>query len=79
MRPLTEPPAKSAATTPPHNRIRLTWQPVNWDHETTIQVAIQAKGDRTLVRFHQERLANATEREQQRSHWKQVMDDLLSN
>jgi uncharacterized protein YndB with AHSA1/START domain len=50
----------------PLDRIRLTWQPPDWDHESTVQVAIRAKGATTLIRFHQERLANAAEREQQR-------------
>ncbi|MGI8939722.1 MAG: SRPBCC domain-containing protein [Iamia sp.] len=57
------------------DRIRLTWQPENWDHETTVQVAVVPNGpDRTMIRFHQERLANAEERERQRTHWRGVMD-----
>ncbi|CAN5758391.1 SRPBCC domain-containing protein [soil metagenome] len=57
------------------DRIRLTWQPKDWDHETTVQVAVVPNGpDRTMIRFHQERLANAEERERQRTHWRTVMD-----
>lgn len=56
----------------PRDRIRLTWRPATWDHDTTAQVAVQAKGARTLVRFHQERLADNQERERQRAHWKRV-------
>ena len=61
------------------DRVRLTWQPPDWDHDTTVQIAVVAKGDqRTSVRFHQERLANADEREQQRRHWKQIADQLTN-
>ncbi len=59
-----------------HDRVRLTWQPASWDHDSTVQVAVQGKGDRTLIRFHQERLADATEREQQRRHWSAVLDEI---
>jgi uncharacterized protein YndB with AHSA1/START domain len=58
----------------PLDRIRLTWQPQDWDHETTVQIAIDDKGDRTRVVFHQERLADAEERRRQRDHWKAVSD-----
>lgn len=60
----------------PRDRIRLTWRPDSWDHDTTAQVAVQAKGARTLVRFHQERLADGQERERQRAHWKRVAANL---
>jgi uncharacterized protein YndB with AHSA1/START domain len=60
----------------PEDRIRLTWQPHDWDHVTTVQLAIRANGDRTKLTLHQERLANADEREQQRTHWKTVASNL---
>jgi uncharacterized protein YndB with AHSA1/START domain len=43
---------------------------------TTVQVALTgtAGGTRTLLRFHQERLAGAGERERQRAHWRRVLD-----
>jgi uncharacterized protein YndB with AHSA1/START domain len=63
----------------PRDRLRLTWQPVDWDHESTVQVTVTpVAGDRTRVVFHQERLANAAERERQRRHWKGVMDALVA-
>ena len=59
----------------PRDRVRLTWRPVDWDHESTVQVTVTpAAEDRTMLRFHQERLADAAEREQQRAHWQAVMD-----
>jgi hypothetical protein len=57
---------------PTQDWIRITARPPGWDHDATIQVAVQAKGDKTSVRFHQERLAGAQERERQRDHCKAV-------
>jgi hypothetical protein len=31
-----------------------------------------------MVRFHQERLADAAEREQQRAHWRAVLDAVVA-
>lgn len=58
------------------DRIRLTWKPVDWNHDTTVQVAVALGPNGTLVRFHQERLADAAEREQQRDYWQSIMDGL---
>lgn len=60
------------------DRVRVTWRPPTWDHDTTVQIALSAKGpDRTVIGFHQERMADAGERERQRAHWSAVMDRLL--
>ena len=61
----------------PGDRIRLTWQPSTWDHPSTLQVATRARGEKTMVRFHQERLADAAERERQRTHWTGVMQKVV--
>ncbi|MEV0086315.1 SRPBCC domain-containing protein [Saccharopolyspora sp. NPDC050642] len=55
------------------DRVRLTWRPADWDHDTTVQVAIVGKGDRTQLRFHQEWLADADERARQRDHWQRTI------
>lgn len=60
------------------DRIRLTWQPSDWDHDSTVQVAVTPNGyDKTVIRFHQERLVDAREREQQRTHWRAVMASVV--
>jgi uncharacterized protein YndB with AHSA1/START domain len=62
----------------PQDRVRLTWQPVDWDHDSTVQFTVRpVAGDRTRIVFHQERLLDATEREQQREHWQGVLDALV--
>ncbi|HEU4948993.1 MAG TPA: SRPBCC domain-containing protein [Kribbella sp.] len=60
-----------------HDRIRLTWRPSDWSHDTTVQVAIRASGDKTLLRVHQEWLADADERTRQRTHWQNVLGALI--
>lgn len=62
----------------PLDRIRLTWRPPDWDHDATVQLAISPKGSKTTIRFHQERLADAAERERQRAHWSAVMDRVVA-
>ncbi|HCT76996.1 MAG TPA: activator of Hsp90 ATPase 1 family protein [Micromonosporaceae bacterium] len=65
-----------------HDRMRLTWRPKGWDHDTTVQVAISPSGAKTVLRFHQEWLADSAERERQRDHWRSVMSavaDALAN
>jgi len=63
----------------PHDRVRLTWQPPDWDHDSTVQFTVSSAGSgRTMLRFHQERLADAREREQQRAHWRTVLDAVVS-
>jgi uncharacterized protein YndB with AHSA1/START domain len=56
-----------------YDRVRLTWRPRGWDHDTTVQVAMVASGEKTMLRFHQEWLADADERSRQREHWRVVM------
>jgi uncharacterized protein YndB with AHSA1/START domain len=61
-----------------HDRIRVTWQPADWSHETTVQVALLPAATGTALLFHQEHLADSDERERQREHWRGVIDDLVA-
>lgn len=56
----------------PADRIRIT------HGTTTVQVALAptADGTRTMLRFHQEHLADAEERERQRAHWQHILDQV---
>ena len=63
----------------PLDRVRLTWQPTDWAHDSTVQFTVTgAAAGRTMLRFHQERLADAREREQQRAHWRAVLDAVVT-
>ena len=60
------------------DRIRLTWRPPDWTHDTTLQLAVRSAGaGRAMLVVHQERLADAGEREQQRRHWQGVITALV--
>lgn len=60
------------------DRLRLTWQPRDWTHDTTLQLTVSSAGDgRARLGVHQERLADAAEREQQRRHWQGVVTALV--
>lgn len=67
----------------PHDRVRLTLQPPGrTGRPTTVQVALRPTATGTSIRFHQEHLADADERAQQRAHWHGVLDrieDLLAD
>lgn len=57
------------------DRIRITWRPEDWDHDSTVQVAVRASGPAsTMIRFHQEWLAGAEERAEQREYWTDVIE-----
>ena len=58
------------------DRVRLRWRPADWDHETTLQIAVTGGDTKTMVRIHQEHLANGDERERMRAHWRAVLDRL---
>jgi uncharacterized protein YndB with AHSA1/START domain len=61
------------------DRIRLTMRPAGWDHDTTVQVTVSGPVEHaTVLRFHQEWLADAAERERQRAHWRAVMDRVVT-
>lgn len=61
------------------DRLRLTWQPPGWRHDTTLQLTVSAAGaGRARLGVHQERLANAEERERQRTHWRGVINALVT-
>jgi uncharacterized protein YndB with AHSA1/START domain len=59
------------------DRLRVTWRPAGWSHDSTVQLAVSGSGPKTVLRFHQERLADADERIQQRTHWQNVMTAMV--
>jgi len=56
------------------SRLRMTWQPGEWDHDTTLHVTVKkAENGGTTIGFQQERLADRDERKIMLSHWKDVL------
>jgi uncharacterized protein YndB with AHSA1/START domain len=60
------------------DRVRLTWRPAGWDHDTTVQVRLSGSGAKTTLRFHQEWLSGAEERERQRAYWQDVTERVVA-
>lgn len=62
-----------------NDRVRLTWRPGDWDHDSTVQVRLSgATGTKTTLRFHQEWLSGAEEREEQRAYWQDVTERVVA-
>jgi len=55
-----------------NKRLRLTWQPGEWDHDSTLQVTVKEAATGTTIGFHQERLSGRDERRIMLGHWKDV-------
>ena len=60
----------------PGERVRLTWDHPALAQTSTLQIYLAPSGERTSVRFHQERLSSLEERELMREHWRGVLADL---
>ncbi len=62
----------------PVRRVRLSWQPTDWNHDSILQVSVkEAASGGTTIGFHQERLAGRDERKIMLGHWKAVTDELV--
>ncbi|MGO4689958.1 SRPBCC domain-containing protein [Glaciibacter sp. 2TAF33] len=57
-------------------RVRLTWQPEDWPHDTTLQVTVKEAAGGTTIGFHHDQLADRDERRMMLGHWKNVVADL---
>ena len=57
-------------------RVRLTWHSPMLASPSTLQVYIAPSGEKSSVRFHQERLSSLDERESMRQHWRDVLERL---
>ncbi|NIV13012.1 MAG: DUF4287 domain-containing protein [Aliifodinibius sp.] len=58
------------------SKLRLTWQQPNRQAATTLQLSVQERGEKAVIRIHQEKLSNENEREQMRQHWSEVLDKI---
>ena len=57
-------------------RIRITWCRAGLAQASTLQIYLAPSGEKTSVRFHQERLSSPEERERMRQHWREVLEGL---
>jgi len=59
------------------DRVRLTWRPPDWSHDTTLQLTVSPAPTGTVLPIHQDRLTDAAERARQRDRWQEVMARLV--
>ena len=57
-------------------RVRLTWRPGEWNHDSTLQLTVKQAATGTTIGFHQERLSGREERKIMLGHWKEVVQTL---
>lgn len=57
-------------------RIRVSWWPEDWPHDTILQVTVKEAANGTTIGFHHEKLADREERKMMLGHWKNVVDAL---
>ena len=53
-------------------RIRLTWRPDDWPHDTVLQLTVKQAATGTTIGIHHEKLADRDERKLMLGHWKNV-------
>lgn len=62
----------------PGEKLRLTWQPAHWENSSTLQVYLMPNGNKTALRFHQEKLADAKQRSEMKAHWQEVLKKIAA-
>ncbi len=63
----------------PHSHIRMKYQPRNWRNNSTVQIRIIDRGEKTIVSFHQEHLADLAQREEMKIHWQTVVAKIAAH
>lgn len=58
------------------SKVRLSWHPDDWPHETILQLAVKAAEAGTTIAIQHENLADREERKLMLGHWKGVLAQL---
>ena len=54
------------------SKLRISWQPDDWPHDSIIQVTVKESVTGTTIGIHQEQLADRDERRLMLGHWKNI-------
>jgi uncharacterized protein YndB with AHSA1/START domain len=58
----------------PQDRLRLSWHPPGWERSSTIQIRLASSSrQRSVLRFHQERLPDEAAREARRAYFREAI------
>lgn len=55
-----------------NSKIRLSWQPDDWPHDSVVQLSVKETITGTTIGIHHEKLANRDERRMMLGHWKNI-------
>lgn len=58
-------------------KIKLTWRPDDWPHDTVLQVTVKEVAGGTTIGFRHQQLADRDERHMMLGHWKNVLAELV--
>ena len=56
--------------------IRMTWQPSEWDFESTLQIRVLPAKTGTTISIHHDKMQNGEQRQAMHRHWSEVLDKL---
>jgi hypothetical protein len=61
----------------PYSHIRMKWKKKDWYQMSIVQVRIIGKENgKTMISFHQEKLANAEQRAEMKAYWNKKMEEI---
>lgn len=56
--------------------LRMRWRPSRWDFDSTLQVRVKHASRGATITFHQEKMRSGEQREEMRTHWREVLQKL---
>ncbi len=60
----------------PGSRLRMRWQPAEWDFASTLQIRIKPAVTGTTISVHHEKLENGEQRAAMREHWTARLEEV---
>lgn len=63
----------------PTDRLLLTWRPDEWEHPATVEITLrESASGTTAIHAHLDELPDADTRQAMRSHWREILEQLVS-
>jgi hypothetical protein len=62
----------------PYSHIRMSWKPSHWENASRLQIRVMGDEKKVKLSFHQEKLADAGQREEMKAWWNAKMQALES-
>ena len=59
-------------------KIRISWKKPEWRSLTVLQIYLLSSGDKTSIRFHQEKLTGPKMRAEMKEHWQNVLNKIAA-